>query len=360
MSQRLSGKCLALIDPTERLGHGAIKVIDKRQHFRLEISDRGKSATFEQLTSQNAEPKLNLVHPGSVCRRIVKDNAMGRIRQESGAALHRGENAGLAFDAQSDVQVRLLGDVADQGFRLMCVEIVDDEVPLHDLRICLDGALDMSEKIFFRARRISRHLPDFAIRHMEVDDERQRAMADVLKLAMQHMPWLHGQVGVFRFQGLDTGHFIGAHNRFSTCSAFLRRLIQMIDVRDFLVRLRIGFGIQPITHQVWLKPPFFSSRAAWRAEMRSTMPRFINSSAISRPVHWLIGRPAFSSASHANCSIWQIWSAVIRGGVPGRGKSSSRSATLRSSQAIGSSSCHRRPYGSKTNLRVNEGQAASR
>jgi hypothetical protein len=125
---------------------------------------------------------------------------------------------------------------------------------------------------------------------------------------------------------------------------FLSRLIQVIDVGDFLVRLRIGFGIQPVTYQVRLERPPLSSRAAWRAEIVSTMPRAINSSAISRPVHWLIGRPAFSGASHANCSIWHTWSALNRAGAPGRGKSSNRSSGLKSPHSMGSSSCHRRRH----------------
>src|SRR4030067_3823727 len=112
MSQRLSSKCLALIGPTERLCHRAIEVVNKSQHFRLQVSSRGESTAFEQLTSQNAEPNLDLVHPGSVFRRIVKDKAMGRIRQKSGAALHRGQNAGFAFDAQVKIQLRLVSPVA--------------------------------------------------------------------------------------------------------------------------------------------------------------------------------------------------------------------------------------------------------
>ena len=54
-----------------------------------------------------------------------------------------------------------------------------------------------------------------------------------------------------------------------------------------------------------------------------------------------VGRADFSGFSHARRSIWQIWSAVNRGGVPGRGRSSKRSATLKSSKAIGCKVSHR-------------------
>ena len=71
------------------------------------------------------------------------------------------------------------------------------------------------------------------------------------------------------------------------------------------------------------------------------MFRLMISSASSRAVHWLIGRPDAAGASQANASIWQRWSAVMRRGAPGRGKSSSRSSTLSSKSGIGASPCQR-------------------
>jgi len=62
--------------------------------------------------------------------------------------------------------------------------------------------------------------------------------------------------------------------------------------------------------------------------MRATMPRLTASSAISRPVHWLIGRADSAGASQANAMSRQVCSLLIRQGPPGRGASSSRSATL--------------------------------
>ena len=70
------------------------------------------------------------------------------------------------------------------------------------------------------------------------------------------------------------------------------------------------------------------------------MPRFITSSATSRLVQWLMGRPDSSGFSQANCWIWHTWSAVIRTGFPGRGSSSSRSSMLKSDRSIGCKSTH--------------------
>lgn len=137
----------------------------------------------------------------------------------------------------------------------MGVEIVHNEMPLHDAGIRVNGALEVSEKILLLTRGTSRDLSDLAVSDMEVDDKGQRTMPDVLELPAQNPPRLHGQVGVLGFQGLHTAHFIRAHRCFSTFSPFLRGLIQVIDGGNFLVRLRIGFGVQIVAHHVRLKPP---------------------------------------------------------------------------------------------------------
>jgi hypothetical protein len=87
---------------------------------------------------------------------------------------------------------------------------------------------------------------------MEVDHEGQGAMSDVLKLPTQDAPGLHRQIGMLAFQCLNTRHFIGAHHRFTALNACLGGLIQFVDDRDLLVRLRIGFGIQIVAYQVRL------------------------------------------------------------------------------------------------------------
>ena len=69
------------------------------------------------------------------------------------------------------------------------------------------------------------------------------------------------------------------------------------------------------------------------------MPCWMISSANSRLVHWLIGRPLWLGASHARDMIWQTCSGVIRAGAPGRGASRNLSSRLRSSKlAAGSPS----------------------
>lgn len=171
-------------------------------------------------------------------------------------------------------------------------------------------------------------------------------MPNVFKLPALDLARRQRQTRMFSFQGLNAGHFIGAQHGFALFRQFWSLFIQRIDVIHLFIKPFVFFFVrcQPIPDQVRLEAPFLSSREACRVEMVSTIPRFISSSAISRPVHWLIGRPAFSGFSQAICSIWQIWSAVRRGGVPGRGRSSRRSATLKSPSAIGCKSNQRRRH----------------
>ena len=65
-----------------------------------------------------------------------------------------------------------------------------------------------------------------------------------------------------------------------------------------------------------------------RAEIDSTMPRFTASSAISHCVHCVLARPLSCGASQASAMIARICSGLKVAGVPERGASDNRSATL--------------------------------
>jgi hypothetical protein len=72
---------------------------------------------------------------------------------------------------------------------------------------------------------------------------------------------------------------------------------------------------------------FFKNRPTLRGEIVATMPRFWTSSASSRLVQWLIGRPDCSGGSQATAMIWTICSGLKVAGFPGRGASSRISST---------------------------------
>jgi hypothetical protein len=76
----------------------------------LQVLHRSETGSFEQLTYQNAEPQLNLIHPGGMFRGIVEHNTMRRIREKGGARGHRLENAALPLVAEVSHDPIVLGD----------------------------------------------------------------------------------------------------------------------------------------------------------------------------------------------------------------------------------------------------------
>jgi hypothetical protein len=228
----------------------------------------------------------------------------------------------------------------------MSIEIVHHEVPLDDRRRAFYRPPDVSGEIILSTCAASRYGSDMPSANVEVHDERNSAMPNVLELTAFHFARSHRQARVLAFQCLNPGHFIRTHHRFTFFGQFWSLLVQSIDIVHLFIEPFVFCFLrrQPVTDQVWLETPFLSSREAWRGEILFKIPRCTNSSAISRPVHWLIGLPDFSGFSQAICSILQIWSAVICAGAPDLGKSSNRSSMLKSSNPSGCKSNHLRRH----------------
>src|SRR5579859_237658 len=78
----------ALIGPFEGFGHRAIVIVDKGEHFGLQVLHTGKGATFENLAHQDAEPDLDLIHPRTMFRGVMKHDPVGRVGEKRGSAGH--------------------------------------------------------------------------------------------------------------------------------------------------------------------------------------------------------------------------------------------------------------------------------
>src|SRR5258708_9965861 len=223
---------------------------------------------------------------------------MGRVMQKGRAAFHRLQDAALAFDTQRlESNPLLLSDPAHQRFRLMDIEIVQDNMPLRGCRIAGNQALEVGEGILLGARWATGWLDDVPGHHIEIDKPGQRAMPDVLELTSQHMTWLHGQVRRLAFQGLHPGQLIHTDRALSALGPFGSTRIDLTAVADLLVPLRIGHLVQPVAEAVRLQAPFLTRYLACRGEICSTMPLFTSSSPISRPFHFLTRPSPFISLS---------------------------------------------------------------
>ena len=153
----------------------------------------------------------------------------------------------------------------------MDVEIVHYKMPASNKRLRLDGALDMVEKVRLvpGATRGSRtNLPPGDVK---VDDERLRAVPDVLILLVFYPARSQWQCGLLAFQGLHTTQFIGAHHAFAFLDQLWRLTIQLIDVFNFLIELFIMNIRQPVPYQMWFEITLFlkaSPRAGARFDLR--------------------------------------------------------------------------------------------
>jgi hypothetical protein len=101
------------------------------------------------------------------------------------------QDAGCAVHAQIIDDVAFRSHPPHQGFRLVNIQIVDDEMPAGDTRIAGNNGLHMRQEIGFRARRSHMGCQHMATRYITTDDKRQGSMPDIFKLTPFDLPWLH-------------------------------------------------------------------------------------------------------------------------------------------------------------------------
>src|ERR1700724_4711155 len=107
-----------------------------------------------------------------------------------------------------------------------------------------------------------------------------------------------------------------------------RSLVHLTDIGALGIEGGIGLRGQPVTDAMGLEVGlFFKKRPTERCEMFGTRPRRIASSAISRWLHWLMGRSLSDGFSQVIAMTAQICSGVYVAGAPDRGASVSRSGT---------------------------------
>ena len=124
-------------------------------------------------------------------------------------------------------------------------------------------------------------------------------MPHVLEFAPLDFAGSQRQSRMLALQGLHPRQLIRTHDPFSLFGQLRSLLIHLTDSPDGFLAPRINGRREPIADQVRFEIPFFNTRAACRGEICGRIPRRITSSAISRPVHWLIGRSCGCSQASA-------------------------------------------------------------
>src|SRR5687767_3920919 len=86
--------------PTERFGEHVVEVLDECERAVSKILDRCKAGTLEKTTRENRKPKLHLIEPRAVPRRVNATNPVRRVLEELPARLLRLQDPLLALHAE--------------------------------------------------------------------------------------------------------------------------------------------------------------------------------------------------------------------------------------------------------------------
>ena len=119
---------------------------------------------------------------------VMKDNAMGRIAKKSRPSLLVLQDTGDAFLAEVKIKIGLIRHPADQGFREMNIEIIDDKMPTESSGISRNYRLRMRQKIDFCTRSTDLGCDELAGDDIAGQDESGCAVTDILKLAPLYFP----------------------------------------------------------------------------------------------------------------------------------------------------------------------------
>ena len=180
---------LTLVSPPKGFGHRTVVILDESQDLAFQLVHGSEIAAFEHFSDQNAEPNLDLVHPGSMFGGVMKDNAMGGITQKGGSGSLGFQDSRFTFDPQIEGQIGFFRNIAHQGCRQVRIEIITDKVPFSCQRVGSYPALDMLHKILFIACLVGSACHQDAVGHVKITGKRQRAMPLVFELASFYLPW---------------------------------------------------------------------------------------------------------------------------------------------------------------------------
>ncbi len=185
---------------------------------------------------------------------IDEANAVGRIAEVGLPAGHTLENPLLAFDAQILVIIQNRGNISNERFALMGIELIakNDEMSLW---IRLDKAFDMLGKVGFRSGISNGRANELTSSQVKVARENLGSMSDIVELPTLDMACLHGKGLAITLQGLDARFLVDTNHMRSLSVLFLSCGMQLTDGCRLLGECLpvVDVGIFPVATPMRLK-----------------------------------------------------------------------------------------------------------
>ena len=139
----------------------------------------------------------------------------------------------------------------------MDVEIVRDKMPLCGLWFGSDSALDVLQEILFGAGGAGGTGRQPSCDNVKIEQKCEGTMSNIFKFTPLHFAGQHGQIGMFAFQRLDPGHFIGTFNALPLFGKFRGLFVQLVDIADFVIKISFIGRREPVPAQMWLNDSLF-------------------------------------------------------------------------------------------------------
>lgn len=134
----------------------------------------------------------------------MKDHVMGGSREEGGSTRHQCKDAVFAILAECILLNPFqISDPAHQGFRLMGIEVITDNMPTRDVRISGDDRLGMRQENSFRARGSTKRSHKVARHDIAAENEAAGAVPLVLEFTSLDMAWSQRESRMFAFQSVN-------------------------------------------------------------------------------------------------------------------------------------------------------------
>jgi len=197
--------CIA--GPAVRFGYRFVIVHDESQNAILQVVERTERSVASQFLPQRPEPDLDLIQPTAMLRRVDEANAMTLVGQKISSRFHRLQNAMAAFHSQIGFDLARGGNVHDQRFADMRVQVVRDETP-RSSGVGANQAVDVFKKVCFGSSRPNQGRKNLASRNVQIAEQPQRSMTNVFVLAPRQQAVARKPVGGDSMQSLDAGLFV--------------------------------------------------------------------------------------------------------------------------------------------------------